>query len=143
MAHRAEVISQDVRAVFSSYQPQIRANLLICRDLLFEVAEQNDEIGPILETLKWGQASYLTPRTRSGSTVRLAATKSGNQAAIFVNCNTSLIEQFSTHYPETFSYSGNRALILPVSITDLQPQISHCLALALTYHFRKKTAKLA
>ena len=139
MTRRFETIPEQVRAVFAGYQPPVRATLLTCRDLLYDVAEQTSEIGPIEETLKWGEPAYLTPTTRSGSTIRLAATTAGDEAAIFVNCNTSLIEQFKTHYPDTFSYQGNRALILPTSIASLQHQVSHCLALALTYHFRKKS----
>ena len=139
MTTMAKAMPEHVRNAYDSYQEPVRATLLTCRDQLFDIAERNHEVGPVEETLKWGQPAYLTPQTRSGSTIRLAPTSTGEEAAIFVHCNTNLIDQFKAHYPDTFSYQGNRALIIPALTTGLHNQIGHCLALALTYHSRKKT----
>jgi hypothetical protein len=37
-------------------------------------------VGALHETLKWGQPAYLTPETRSGTTLRLGVPKSGGYA---------------------------------------------------------------
>jgi hypothetical protein len=63
------------------------------------------------ETLKWGQPSYLTPQTKSGSTVRIDRVKSGNQVALYFHCQTDLVATFRELYPEELTCSGNRAVI--------------------------------
>lgn len=138
-------LSEEIESAFSVHPPDVRRALLDCRRLIFETAARHLEIGPLSETLKWGQPAYLTEATKSGSTLRLGGfTEARNEGhlvhpALFVNCQTSLVEQFQTFYPETFTYGGKRALILrhpPESVGD---QLGHCIALALTYHLRKRT----
>ena len=41
------------------------------RSLLVEVAEDLC-VGPLTETLKWGEPAYLTEVTKAGTTVRIA-----------------------------------------------------------------------
>ena len=84
-------LSQDVEAAFAAYDAELRQQLLDCRDLVFQVAAENSNIGPITETLKWGQPSYLTATTGAGTTPRLAASSDG-QPTLFVHCGTDLIE---------------------------------------------------
>lgn len=52
-----------VKAVFDAYPRSMRADLLALRALIFEAAA-HPAIGPLVETLKWGQPAYLptTPR---------------------------------------------------------------------------------
>ncbi|MEE9315187.1 MAG: DUF1801 domain-containing protein [Rhizobiaceae bacterium] len=106
------------------------------RDLLFEAANENPAIGPITETLKWGQPSYLTEKTKSGSTVRLGEAGGDKYPAIFVNCKTTLIAQFKEHYGDQFDYVGVRTLVI-TDVDNMRAEIKHCLALVLTYHARK------
>jgi hypothetical protein len=61
-----------VRAAFESWPQPLRARLLALRRLIFDTAAATEDVGCVQETLKWGQPSYLTPETRSGSTVRIA-----------------------------------------------------------------------
>ena len=117
-----------------------RDQLLACRDLVFQVAAASDDIGPVTETLKWGQPSYLTEATKAGTTLRLATSANG-RAALFVHCGTDLIEQFKTFYPDTFDYQGKRALILKSQIPAVEAELRHCIALALTYKLRKKSKR--
>ena len=58
----------DVAAAFSAFPERIRARLLEARDLIFEIAAGIEGVGPLTETLKWGEPAYLTEATGSGST---------------------------------------------------------------------------
>jgi len=112
--------------------------MLALRQLVFEVAAERPEVGPLEETLKWGEPAYLTPVTRSGSTLRMDwKPRAPDVCALYFNCQTTLIETFRSLFPETFSFEGNRALLLPLSEPLLEDAIKTCIAAALTYHRRK------
>lgn len=133
----AAPMTTDVIAVFETFADSVRPQLLNLRELVFETAAQTKAAGEIVETLKWGQPSYLTVRPKSGSTIRLGVAKSG-QPALFCHCQTSLISDFRDIYPRTFDFEGNRALVLKEGETIPKVELAHCIALALTYHSRKR-----
>ncbi|MEP5182076.1 MAG: DUF1801 domain-containing protein [Rhizobiaceae bacterium] len=144
-----ESMPPEVKSAFATYREAnalLGEQLLLCRELIFDAAGTVDEIGTITETLKWGQPSYLTEATGSGSTIRLAPAEmeaaSGGVAttkpALFVHCATDLIEQFKTFYPATFDYQGKRALVIRDDIAAVREELRHCMALALTYKLRKR-----
>jgi hypothetical protein len=139
---RADFSDPAVSAVFSSYPKPINAKLLALRRLIFDTAKMTEGVGRLEETLKWGQPSYLTPETKSGSTIRIDQIKSaGNQYAIYFHCQTDLVEAFRELYPSEFSYEGNRCILLDAAEKLPEPALRHCVALALTYHLKKKTAR--
>ncbi|MCS3453371.1 MULTISPECIES: DUF1801 domain-containing protein [Bradyrhizobium] len=126
-------------ALFDAYPAPVKARLLALRRLIFETAKATKGVGALEETLKWGQPSYLTPETGSGSTVRIDQVKpAADQVAVYFHCQTNLVETFRELYPE-LSYSGNRAILLDVAGKLPEPALRHCVALALTYHLRRKT----
>lgn len=127
-----------VAARFAAYPPAVRTRLEDLRKLVLEVAAATPGVGRIEETLKWGQPSYLTPETGSGTTVRIDAYPGGG-TAIFVNCQTDLIETYKSHYP-SLGYEGVRAIVLPDGPLPADA-LRHCIGLALTYHARKKKAR--
>ena len=90
-----------------------------------------------------GQPSYLTPETKSGSTIRIDRVKSAaDQYAIYFHCQTDLVETFRGLYPTEFSYGGNRCMLFDASDKLPDAALRHCIALALTYHLnRRKTAR--
>lgn len=51
---------------------------------------------------------------------------------------TTLVDTFKEIYGDLFSYSGNRAIILPSSEAIPEAELSECIAIALTYHLTKK-----
>ena len=85
----------DVAAAFAAFPERIRARLLEVRDLIFETAWAIEGVGPLTETLKWGEPAYLTQATGSGSTIRLGRVRSSERecAALF-NCRTTLGGRF-------------------------------------------------
>jgi hypothetical protein len=139
----AAKMSGEVEAVFDAYPKPLKARLLALRRLIFATAKATPGVGALQETLKWGQPSYLTPESKSGSTIRIDRVKSAaSQYAIYFHCQTDLVETFRELYPTEFSYGGNRCMLLEA--TDKLPEapLRHCIALALTYHLNKrKTAR--
>jgi hypothetical protein len=128
-----------VAAVFDAYPEPARGRLMALRRLILETAAATEGVGPLEETLKWGQPSYLTPRSKSGSTIRIDRLKAGGYG-LFFNCKTSLIETFRAHYPDDFTYAGNRGIEFGDDEAVPEAELRHCVALALTYHLRKKGA---
>lgn len=123
-------------AVADAYQAlpsSARKTALVLRDLIFDVAAQTPQAGPIEETLRWGQPSYITPKTKSGSTLRIGATKAG-EAAIFAHCGTQIISTYAATFPDMDQIEGNRAVIFP-SADDIAPERLRLLIRhGLTYH---------
>ena len=115
-----------------------RCRLLELRSLIFETAHEIAEVGQLVETLKWGQPSYLPARPRVGSTVRLGSGKAPDRVALFFHCQSRLVEQFRDIYPDQFFYDGNRAIILSVADPVPVDALKHCISLCLTYHLNKK-----
>lgn len=65
-------LNPEVAVVFDSYPEEMRVKLLFLRRLIYETAASLEEVGELEETLKWGEPSYLTPKSKSGSTIRIA-----------------------------------------------------------------------
>ena len=128
-------ISAEVLSVIEGYPDKIRDRLLEIRELVYQVANEREEIGPLTETLKWSQPSFLTEVSGSGTTVRIDR-HTDNEVAIFFHCQTSLVETFRELLPE-LNYLKNRAIIL--NVNELLPvdEVKVCLDMALTYKLDK------
>lgn len=131
-------MSPAVAAVFEAYPAPLRERLMALRALIQETAGQTAGVGPLEETLKWGQVSYLTRQSGSGTTVRIDRDKASGLPAIYVNCQTDLLDRYRTLYPQDFSYDGNRGVVIGAA-PDLVA-LRHVIALALTYHSSKQRA---
>lgn len=131
-------IEPNVQNVFDKYPETIHQKLMQLRQLIIEVASETEGVGTLHETLKWGQISYLTQNPKSGTTIRIDQYQpESGQIAMFVHCQTSLVETFRQMYSGDFEYEGNRAVILS-ELNDNQIHIlKHFIELALTYHQRK------
>ncbi|MCF4167347.1 DUF1801 domain-containing protein [Zavarzinia compransoris] len=126
---------------FDAFPAAVRRRLLDMRALIFETAAGNPSVGPLTETLRWGEPAYLAEATGSGTTIRLGMTKgSPPQCAMFVNCRTTLIDAFRLSFPDAFGYEKNRAVLLPPSGPLPREALAVCVAMALTYR-RRATAK--
>lgn len=128
-----------VAGVFDTYQGKARRQLLTLRRLIFQTAAKTEGVGELQETLKRGQPSYLTPETKSGTTVRIDAIKDDpNHVAVYFHCQTNLVPTFRDMYGDKLTFEGNRALVLDVRQKLPEKELRHCLASALTYHLAKK-----
>ena len=126
----------EVAAVFDAYPAPQRQALLALRGLILAAA---GEAGvEVLETLKWGQPSYLPAKPRVGTTVRIDALKgSADGYAMYVHCQTSLLSSYRHLYPDSFTFEGERALLFSTGQPVPEAALKHCIALALTYHLAK------
>src|SRR5882757_2606331 len=130
-----------VDAVFRAYPKPLKAKLLALRRLILDTARTTKGVGAVQETLKWGQPSYLTAETKSGSTIRIDRVKfADDQYAVHFHCQTNLVETFRQLYPTELSYGGNRSILLNADHEVPEPALHHCVALALTYHMNKRKA---
>lgn len=129
-------VSKDVAAVFASFPPPAQAKLMEIRLMIYEVAK-SENVGPLNETLKWGQPSYLTA-PKIGSTVRLGwSEKNPDSVSAYFICTTHLVDRFREIYPNSFEFIANREIRFDLSAPLPEKELSHCLAMALTYHRNK------
>lgn len=130
-----------VAKVFAAYPTNIRAKLKALREIIFETAETIDSVGTLEETLKWGQPSYLTTETGSGSTIRIDRVKPDDgRIAMYFHCQTDLVETFRELYPTQMEYGGNRSILFDGTAKIPERELRHCIGLALTYHARKTSS---
>ncbi len=133
----------DVENTFLSYPETLRKKLLHMRELIFRTAVCMEGVGEIKETLKWGQPSYLTPVTRSGTTIRIDQLRyDPRQYGMFVHCQTSLLATYQALYGDTLNYEGKRCITFSVDDDPSDEILQHCIALALTYHLCKRRDRL-
>ncbi len=130
-----------IAAVFQGYPAGLRRKLMALRELIFDVAGTVEGVGPLTETLKWGQPSYLTQESGSGSTVRIDRLKKGDGYAIYFHCQSGLVDEFRRLYPATFHYEGKRAILFDEGERVPVRALNHCIGLALTHHLRKKSRR--
>ncbi len=119
-----------IKNKFDGYPKDAKAVLLQVRSLILEIAQQQD-LGVVEETLKWGEPSY---RVKGGSAVRFDwKEKTPQQYFLLFNCKTKLVDTFRELYSDDLEFQGNRAIVLnlnePIPITIVQ----HCIELSLKY----------
>ncbi|MCG8336081.1 MAG: DUF1801 domain-containing protein [Proteobacteria bacterium] len=135
----SQIENQDVAAVFRAYPSKARTKLMFLRRLILDTAASIDSVGDIEETLKWGEPSYLTSKTKSGSTIRIDWKESQqSQYAMYFKCTANLVEAFREKYPETFKFGGNRSIVFDFDDKIPVNELKNCIAMALTYHRNKK-----
>ena len=128
---------------FSSYPKPVRDRLLALRKMIFDEAKKTPGVGRLEEALRWGQPSYLTPETGSGSTIRIDQIRNepGKYAMYFI-CTSGLIEDFRELYRDEMNFMGNRSIVFGVDDRLPEAALRHCISLALTYHLRKQPRAL-
>lgn len=133
---------RNVAKVFDAYPDTIRTKLMTLRTMILETAASMNSVGPIKETLKWGQPSYLTAESSTGSTIRIDRVKpEDDRVAMYFHCQTDLVETFRELYPTQMEYGGNRSILFDGAAKVPEKALRHCIGLALTYHARKRASK--
>ncbi len=131
-------LAVELAAKFATYPRKASAALMEVRGWIFELAATDPAIGKITETLKWGEPAWLTP-SRSGTTIRADwKSKTPGQIAIYVNCQTDLIDRVRSHFEGILQCEGNRAIILPLDRPLPEGLVKTVLGWALTYHHDKR-----
>lgn len=142
MSHQRSIaMPESVKVAFSQFPAQIREQLLVLRQLVLQVAARDSRIGPLEETLKWGEPAYLTTETGAGTTIRFSwSAKTPDKYRMMVNCQTTLVDSYRVLFPE-LSFEGNRALVFDASEAVDHSALALCIEMALTYHAAKKAGK--
>lgn len=122
--------SPDITALITALPDAPRAAMQTLRDLIHATAEEAN--APISEALKWGQPSFAPPK-RLGTPIRLShSTKNPNRIDLLVHCQTTLVSDWRTLFPE-FTYDGTRALHIPLDAPLNQDALRLIIQSALTY----------
>ncbi len=117
---------------FESYPDHVRPKILALRNLIVNVASEEEGIEKMVETLKWGEPSFLV---KGGSTIRIDwKDRSPSSYALYFNCQTTLVETFRHLYNVQLKFEGNRAIILDIEEEPVWSALRHCIFLALCYH---------
>ncbi len=132
----SKVMDPEVDSIFQSYPERYRKPLMQLRGLILDTANKTPGVGELEETLKWGQPSYVTKQSKSGSTVRIDRFGK-DKIAIFFHCKTTLVDTFRTIFPDKFVFSKNRAIVLDPSGPWPEKELKMCVEMALTYHKNK------
>lgn len=134
----AEAMSLEVAEVFAAVPDAPRARLLQLRELIFTTAARLPEVGEVVETLKWGEPSYLT-KNKSGTTIRIHwKSRTPDQCALYVHCQSNLVEQFRARHSGVLQFEGTRAVFFPVKGRFPTSALRDCVKTALTYHLARK-----
>ena len=124
--------NQSVLDIFKNYPDHVRGKMLNLRNLVIETAKETEGVSKLLETLKWGEPSYLA---KGGSTVRMDwKSKKPEQYALYFICNTNLVNNFKIIIGDQLNYEGSRAIIFSLDQELPIEPIKKCLSLAFRYH---------
>ena len=127
--------SEDIEYIFDNYPQKVREKCMVLRQLIFDIAAENPAIGPIEESIRWGEPCYLPSQTKSGSMIRMHHySKKPFDFALYFLCQTKLVGMFRDLYPKTFQFGGNRSLEFMVSDPLPIKEIKECIKLTLTYY---------
>lgn len=127
-------IPETTRTSFELAQPAQRQRLEQMRGVVLQAA-RDAGIDRLEETLKWGEVAFVPPR-RIGTTIRLSCRD--DACVAFVHCQTTLVDQWRTLFPDAFIYEGTRAAVLPMVQTFDASAFYQLAAMALTYHRAKR-----
>ncbi len=123
----------------SQHSVAAQKTLIALRKLVLDTAKVTPGVGTIEEGMRWGQHSFLTSETGSGSTIRIDVLKSNpKKCAMYFHCQSGLIELFRELNVTSLVFEGHRAIVLDAEKNLPHQALSHCIGLALTHHLRKK-----
>ena len=117
------------------FEEPVLSRFIPLRHLILDVAANLPQVGPLEESLKWGEPSFTPIKKNTGSSVRLAARKDGRLALQFI-CHTGLLEEFRELYPK-LEFEGKRGIVIDDSKPLPQEELRHCIGMALTYFVRR------
>ncbi|MCB0746716.1 MAG: DUF1801 domain-containing protein [Ignavibacteriae bacterium] len=129
-----------VKQKFKKYPKNINPKIKHLRKLIIDVANSDETITEIEETLKWGEPSYLT---KNGSTLRIDwKEKTPNQYAMYFKCTSKLVPTFKEVFGDLFTYENTRAILFDLDEEIPEDELKICISLTLNYHKVKNLPKL-
>jgi Domain of unknown function (DU1801) len=133
-------MKSEIKKAIAVCAPPARKKLEELHGLVMSTAKNLEGVGKVSEELRWGQPSFLTPETGSGSTIRMDGLRDDPaRVALYFHCQSGLVPQFRELYADKFTFENDRAILLPVDKPLPRAELAHCISLALTHHLRKKS----
>ena len=129
---KKDALPKEVTKAFEAMPLGIADVLREARLDILRAAKTTEGVGPLIETLKWGEPAYLTEAPKTGTTLRLSQIR--GRAAVMVPCSTTIIEDARAIFGDLAELSGKRGLILG---GDRQV-FDYIVDAALSYHIRKR-----
>ncbi len=127
-----------IARAFNAFPAAPKLKLLQVRRLIYNTAAKNTAIGPISETLKWGQPSYVPEKPRTGTAVRLGWSEQSPEVIhLFVHCQTTLVDTYRTLIGDELGFEGNRAIVVPLKGALPKTTLQLCIEAAFTYHKKR------
>ena len=125
-----------VQSVFDHYPNGVRDKMIRLRQLIYQTAENLDDVNQVEESLKWGEPSFAT---KHGSPIRIDwKERAPDQYALYFSCSSRLVSTFREVYHGLFKFEGNRAIVFGLDERIPEEELKRCLASALQYHKVKK-----
>lgn len=129
-------IPADVAARFDAVSEPTRSRLLELRALVLKTA-QDEGVGRLEETLKWGQPAYVPGR--QGTTIRLGEDEQNGGCKLYVHCQTTLVDDWRSQFGSQLAFEGNRAILIDPTGALPEEELTLCIASALTYHAKRNS----
>lgn len=128
----------EVAEAFAAIPPAPRERLLQLRSLILDTAAKTPGVGQLEEALRWGEPSYLTTASKSGTTIRIHwKPKQPEHCAMYVHCQTNLVAQYRARHGRALQFAGNRAVLFAVDEPLPKGALRDCIQLALTYKLQR------
>ena len=126
---------RQVRAVFDGCAAPVRAGLWHLRGIILARAADLPEVGRVVEGMRWGQPTYLTPDTGAACSLRIGPVK-GVGFGLLVHCQTGLIQAFIDGPGAGLRRDGNRGILF--GAVEEVPEVTGVLiGWALRYHLAR------
>lgn len=116
---------------YKNYSEIEKKYLLDLEKLITLVAKEQDV--KLDKSLKWNQLSFSTP---SGTPIRIDRFDD-EHVAMFVSCQTSLVEEWKELFGDTLSFSKTRAIVLSTKVPLPKGKLAMCIQMSLFYKDRK------
>ncbi|MBH0027108.1 DUF1801 domain-containing protein [Pseudoalteromonas sp. SWN29] len=121
-------MTTDIENIFNNYPQITKSTLIKLRELIYTVAQEQN-LGAVEESIKWGEPSYSTI---NGSPIRIGF--KGSSCYLFFHCQSKLVSTFRELYSHSLTFEGNRAIVLNSEKPLPEYPLKACIKLALTYH---------
>lgn len=106
---------------------------------LFHASAKALDVGPLDETLKWGQAAWRPKAPRIGVTLRLHwRMDDPDRIGVFMDCKTDLAARMQTLYPGLPANDGRRHIAVDLNAPLPDAALSHLAEMAFGYHLSPK-----
>ncbi|MDQ2044375.1 DUF1801 domain-containing protein [Pseudoalteromonas sp. 20-92] len=125
-------MNTDIKNIFNNYPEIAKSKLIKLRELIYTVAQEQN-LGAVEESLKWGEPSY---NVINGSPIRIGF--KGSSCYLFFHCQSKLVSTFRELYSHSLTLEGNRAIVLNSEKPLPEHPVKECIKLALTYHKVKR-----